>query len=159
MSSDLKPSPSKEKSGTTLESLPNELLLKVFKDVPFQTPSGDNSIRNLSLVNHRFGALLKKYETSEMKDTMKRFPFIESCFPREQPDEPRGYAWLSKSLRKWEIVNEILDTITETLDDPEQCLAKEQTSGVHAGLLLLYRVSSIGKLKHSLSLVESSLTL
>lgn len=125
---------------------PSEVVLEIFKNVPTEA----TTIRDLSLIHPRFYAILKSYEKSHTEHVRPLHALND--FPRKHPDEKKGYAWLSKCVRQYDIMDDLMDRLYYA--QPSQ-LADHNQVMVYAGFFLLYQVSE--KCKFAFSPASSTI--
>jgi hypothetical protein len=129
-------------TATSIISLPPELLLGVLENIPFK----HETIRDISLVHPVFRDALGTYEKSIVKAIKRReMPHCDTDFACEAGDNPETYTWLSKCLRMYDMTDDLMDYAyahSETLWKP---LQGYNSALLYTGVLLLFRVSSIGK--------------
>lgn len=121
-------------------AIPPEIILRIIQHLPFQK-GGD--ILRLQLVHPRLQSLLKNYEHSLTRIFMNReLPHASIDFPCFAKF---GYRYLAECVKKYDIVDDVMDALVSR----QNCCAVEEHNMalVNAGLLLIYRVASIGKLQ------------
>jgi hypothetical protein len=117
--------------------IPPELVLKTIQHLPFED---GKRIASLSLIP-RLKHLISTYEHSitswfmkkELRHALVDFPYGEKF----------GLKWLADCVSRYDVVDAVMDELTWR----ENCVAVEphNVAAVNGGLLLLYRLASIGK--------------
>jgi hypothetical protein len=127
-------------SGPTLidTSIPVELIAEIIQRIPFDakvTPT-------LSLVHSRFRDLLHNYQTSIAKNYATRnLPHVFQDFPCGK--NAIKYEWLANCIRQYDVVDDVMAVLLSEVN----CFAieKHNMAVLNTGLLLLYRLCSVGK--------------
>jgi len=117
--------------------IPPELILKTIQHLPFED---GKRIASLSLIP-RLKHLISTYEHSitswfmkkELRHALVDFPYGDKF----------GLKWLADCVSRYDVVDAVMDELTWR----ENCVAVEphNVAAVNSGLLLLYRLASIGK--------------
>lgn len=116
---------------------PTELVLDIIEQLGF----GDGSdIVNLSLAHGRFRTILRLYEQSITKKfAEKELRHAHIDFPIKQ----QGFKWLRDCEQRYDVVDDLMAMlISEHNVFP---VRKHNMAMVNTGLLLLYRLQSLGK--------------
>ena len=117
---------------------PPELVLKTIHHLPF----GDGKIiATLRCTHPRLRDILDNYESSVTRHFVrKELRHAPTDFPH---DEGLDIKWLAQCVKRYDIVDDVMDA----LSSDKNCFAVERhnLSLVHAGLLLLYRLTSFGE--------------
>jgi len=127
-------------TGPTLTSIsfPAELLAEIIQRLPFDsqvTPT-------LALVHSRFRDLLRNYQTSIARNFVRRnLPHVCQDFPCE--GNAIKYEWLAKCIRQYDVIDDVMAVLLSDIN----CYAveKHNMAVLNTGLLLLYRLCSVGK--------------
>jgi hypothetical protein len=119
------------------DCIPPEVVLQVIEHIPFERGERITSLG----ASTRFASLLKRYEHSitqcfmkkELRHALVDFPYSGKF----------GLDWLSHCVSRYDTVDAIMDELTWR----ENCVAVEShnVALVNAGLLLLYRLTSLRK--------------
>lgn len=118
-------------------SFPAELLVEVIQRIPFDS----SVVPKLALVHPRLHELLVNYQTSIAKNFARRnLPHICQDFPCDE--NSITYAWLSRCIQQYDVVDDVMAILLSEIN----CYAveKHNMAVVNTGLLLLYRLCSIG---------------
>lgn len=119
--------------------IPPEIILKIIQYLPFE--NGKNILK-LQHVHPRLRDLLQNYERSLTRT------FMNQELPHASTDFPCcakfGYLCLAECVRRYDIVDDIMDALSSR----QNCYAVEEHNVplLNTGLLLIYRVASLGKI-------------
>ena len=123
---------------------PTELLLEVMERLTFGNGS---NISNLARTHTRLRAVLGLYEHSLVrKFAQNELKHAHVDFPSEQ----QGYKWLRDCVQKYDVVDDLMAMLISkhnAFPTPRHNMAL-----VNAGLLLLYKVQSCGRIPFSFAL-------
>lgn len=129
-------------------AIPPEIILRTIQYLPFDN---GKDILKLQHVHPRLRDLLRNYERSLTRTFMNReLPHASTDFPC---CAKFGYRCLAECVKRYDIVDDVMDALSSR----QNCYAVEEHNMalLNAGLLLIYRISSIGKLqKHKPSLAQ-----
>jgi hypothetical protein len=118
--------------------IPPEIILKIIQYLPFQ--NGREIIR-LQQVHPRLRDLLRNYERSLTRE------FMNQELPHASTDFPCcakfGYRCLSECVQRYDIVDDIMDALSSRQN--YYAVDRHNVPLLNTGLLLLYRVASLGK--------------
>lgn len=118
-------------------SFPTELLLEIIQHVSFDR----TSICKLALVHPRWRAVLANYQCSIIKNLASRqLRHAFTDFPCDK--KYITYSWLARCIRQYDVVNDVMAVLVSDLN----CwpVAKHNMALTNTGLLLLYRLQTIG---------------
>jgi hypothetical protein len=119
-------------------AIPPEIILKIVQHLPFDT---GRDILRLQHVHPRLRALLLNYEHSLTRSFMRReLSHASTDFPC---CAKFGYHCLAECVRRYDIVDDVMDALSSR----QNCYAVPayNMALANTGLLLLYRVASLGK--------------
>lgn len=118
--------------------IPPELVLKTIQHLPFHDGSLITAIRN---AHPRLRALFRNYERSITGNFMKKeLRHAETDFPCEGE---RNVDWLAHCVRSYDIIDDVMDALCSPHNF--NAILRHNISLANAGLLLLYRISSLGQ--------------
>ncbi|KAH6615108.1 hypothetical protein C7974DRAFT_59447 [Boeremia exigua] len=129
-------------------AMPPELILKIVQYLPFD--SGRDILR-LRYVHPRLRDVLRIYERSLTRAFMNReLPHASTDFPC---CARFGYRCLAECVKRYDIVDDVMDALSSR----QNCYAVDghNIALLNAGLLLVYRVSSIGNHSDKLTFIKS----
>ncbi|KAF1996845.1 hypothetical protein P154DRAFT_304648 [Amniculicola lignicola CBS 123094] len=117
-------------------SFPTELILEIVQHLPFDA----NTISTLASVHPRIKAVLYAHNISITKHFARRqLPHVFIDFPRD--NSIVNYAWLAQCIHQYDTTDHIMATLTSELN--HFAVESHNMALANAGLLLLYRISSI----------------
>jgi len=125
------------------QRIPAELVLKTIQHLPFED---GRKIASLSACP-RIKSLIKTYEHSitrwfmnkELRHALADFPY----------DKDFGLEWLSRCVERYDVVDAVMDELTWR--ENWRAVEPQNVALVNAGLLLLYRLESMGRSLNSRS--------
>ncbi|KAF1939370.1 hypothetical protein EJ02DRAFT_257338 [Clathrospora elynae] len=132
----------------TSPRIPPELVLKTVQHLPF---NNGNLIASLRHAHPRLWELFKNYERSiTCSFIMKDLRHAQTDF---SCDGFPSIAWLSRCVQGYDTVDDVMDALcSDTNLNP---VARHNQSLANAGLLLLYRLVSVGRHADRLAYVKS----
>jgi hypothetical protein len=121
---------------STLLSFPTELVLEIIERVPY----GDGSIiSNLARTHTRLQSILSYHEQSLAKSfARKELTHAAVDFPIHQ----QGFAWLQSCVKCYDTVDDLMAMLVS--EHNVFPVRKHNMGLVNTGLLLLYRLQSLG---------------
>jgi hypothetical protein len=131
--------------------IPPELVLKTIQHLPFNDGSLITTIRS---AHPRLRAIFKNYEKSItgsfMKKELRHAETDFSCKGRRL-----NVDWLADCVGKYDIVDDVMDALCS--EHNFNAVLRHNVSLANAGLLLLYKLTSIGESRqHSFLLKQES---
>ena len=129
--------------------IPPELVLKTIQHLPFNDGTLITAIRS---AHPRLRAIFKNYEKSITGSFMrKELRHAETDFSRQ--DGRLNVDWLADCVSKYDIVDDVMDALCS--EHNFNAVLRHNISLANAGLLLLYKLVSIGQshMFHSTNLV------
>lgn len=123
-------------------AIPPEIILKIIQHLPFDN---GKEILRLQHVHPRLRDLLRNYEHSLTRTFMNReLPHASTDFPC---CASFGYQYLADCVTRYDIVDDLMDALVSR----QNCYAVEEHNMalLNAGLLLTYRIASLGTLRDS----------
>jgi hypothetical protein len=129
--------------------IPPELVLKTIQHLPFNDGTLITAIRS---AHPRLCAIFKNYEKSITGSFMrKELRHAETDFSRQ--DGRLNVDWLADCVSKYDIVDDVMDALCS--EHNFNAVLRHNISLANAGLLLLYKLVSIGQshIFHSTNLV------
>ena len=125
-----------------IDIFPVELLLDIIQRIPFHS----RLILTLALVHPRIRDLVSNYQLSITKNFARsNLPHVFQDFPLSYKGGLITYNWLSKCIRQYDVIDDVMAVLTSDLN----CYAveKHNMAVVNTGLLILYRLCTVGKFK------------
>lgn len=122
-------------------SIPPEIILKIIQYLPFDN---GRDILRLQHVHPRLRDILRNYERSLTRTFMNReLPHASTDFPC---CAKFSYRCLAECVKRYDIVDDVMDALSSR----QNCYAVDchNVPLLNTGLLLLYRVSSLGELQN-----------
>jgi hypothetical protein len=117
--------------------IPPELVLKTIQHLPF---NDGKLIACMRSAHPRLREIFKNYERSITACFMKKeLRHAEVDFKCDQ----LNVDWLAACVRSYDIVDDVMDALCSPHN--WHAVARHNTSLANAGLLLMYRITSIGK--------------
>ena len=125
-----------------IDIFPAELLINIIQRIPFDS----RLILTLALVHPRIRDLVSNYQLSITKNFARsNLPHVFQDFPLSYKEGTITYNWLSKCIRQYDVIDDVMAVLTSDLN----CYAveKHNMAVVNTGLLLLYRLCTVGEFK------------
>ena len=119
-------------------AIPPEIILKIIQYLPFDN---GRDILRLQHVHPRLRDLLGNYERSLTRTFMNReLPHASTDFPC---CARFGYRCLAECVKRYDVVDDVMDALSSR----QNCYAVDEHNMtlLNAGLLLIYRIASMGK--------------
>jgi hypothetical protein len=119
--------------------IPPELVLKTIQHLPFDDGSLITSIRN---AHPRLRELFRNYERSITGSFMRR-ELRHAATDFKSAGDGLNVDWLAGCVRSYDIVDDVMDALCS--DHNFNAVLRHNVSLANAGMLLLYRLVSIGQ--------------